>query len=73
MMGLKPTASSATNIFSRFFPKNDTFVAKADNGLYLNAYLKNDYTESKMYSQASLALGWIFLIFGLIFCFGDWK
>lgn len=71
-LGLKPSAS-ATNMFSRFNPKNDTFVATASNGLLLNAYLKNDYTESAMYKQASLVLGFIFLAFGFLFCYGDWK
>lgn len=71
-LGLKPSAS-ATNMFSRFNPKNDTFVATASNGLLLNAYLKNDYSESAMYKQASIALGFIFLAFGFLFCYGDWK
>lgn len=43
MFGIKP---SGTGVLSRFYPKNQTFVAHANNGLLLVAYANNDYMES---------------------------
>lgn len=70
MFGLKPTLSG---VFSRFYPKNDTVVAVANNGLLLNAYSPDEYTEAATIGVAAYILGFVFSALALIFCFGDWK
>lgn len=70
MFGLKPSVAGA---FSRFFPKNDTVVATANNGLLLNAYSTADYTQAATMGLAARILGLIYSAMAVIFCFFDWK
>jgi|JI10StandDraft_1071094.scaffolds.fasta_scaffold1168595_2 hypothetical protein len=70
MFGIKPSGSGP---LSRFYPKNQTFVAHANNGLLLVSYENTDYMESLQLGTSAYIIGFIFTGFGIILCFGDWK
>lgn len=70
VFGLKP---SATGVFSRFDPKNDTFKALGSNGLYLFVYSDTDYTNAEKLGLAAMIMGYAFSAFALILCFAEWK
>ena len=70
MFGIKPYGNGT---FSRFYPKNDTFVAYANNGLHLYAYSRTDYLEAEQLGVAAYIIGFVFTSFAIIFCYGDWK
>lgn len=72
VIGIKPSLDP-NNPFSQFYPVNVTIKAQASNGLALNAYSAYDYRQAKQLGIDAMIIGYVFMAFAILFCYGDWK